>query len=65
MEAVSDAIFFESAYDLPTYKRFTSTLKAPLLANITEFGQTPLFTLDELRSAGAVMVLTRSALSGP
>jgi methylisocitrate lyase len=57
VEAGADAIFAEAAYDLPTYKRFTSTLKAPVLANITEFGQTPLFTLDELRSAGVGMVL--------
>jgi methylisocitrate lyase len=56
-EAGADAIFVEAAYDLPTYKRFTSTLKAPVLANITEFGQTPLFTLDELRSAGVDIVL--------
>jgi methylisocitrate lyase len=57
VEAGADAIFAEAAYDLPTYKRFTSALKAPVLANITEFGQTPLFTLAELRSVGVGMVL--------
>lgn len=57
VEAGADAIFAEAAYDLPTYRRFTSTLQAPVLANITEFGQTPLFTVEELRAAGAGMVL--------
>ncbi|MFZ2386637.1 MAG: methylisocitrate lyase [Polaromonas sp.] len=57
VEAGADAIFAEAAYDLPTYRRFTSTLKTPILANITEFGQTPLFTVDELRTAGVGMVL--------
>jgi len=56
-EAGADAIFAEAAYDLPTYARFTSALKVPVLANITEFGQTPLFTVEELRSADVGMVL--------
>ena len=57
IEAGADAIFAEAAYDLATFGRFTSTLKAPVLANITEFGQTPLFTVDELRAVGVAMVL--------
>src|SRR3546814_10045094 len=42
---------------LATYERFSKTLNVPVLANITEFGQTPLFTVDELRGAGVGMVL--------
>ena len=57
VEAGADAIFAEAARDIPTFRRFTSALQAPVLANITEFGQTPLFTVDELRSAGVAMVL--------
>jgi methylisocitrate lyase len=57
VEAGADAIFAEAAYDLPTYRRFVDALQVPVLANITEFGQTPLFTVDELRSAGCAMVL--------
>lgn len=56
-EAGADAIFAEAAQDLATYRRFTETLSVPVLANITEFGKTPLFTVDELRSAGVGMVL--------
>lgn len=50
--AGADAIFAEAAYDLPTYKKFVDALKVPVLANITEFGATPLFTRDELASVG-------------
>ncbi|CAH0354844.1 MAG: methylisocitrate lyase [Leptothrix sp. (in: Bacteria)] len=57
VEAGADAIFAEAAYDLPTYKKFVDALKVPVLANITEFGQTPLFTVDELRSVNVGMVL--------
>lgn len=57
VEAGADAIFAEAAYDLETFRRFTATVGAPVLANITEFGQTPLFTVDELRSAQVAMVL--------
>jgi methylisocitrate lyase len=57
VEAGADAIFAEAAYDLPTYRRFADALQVPVLANITEFGQTPLFTVEELRSAGCAMVL--------
>ncbi|SOE50678.1 Methylisocitrate lyase [plant metagenome] len=57
VEAGADAIFAEAAYDLPTYQRFTSAVNVPVLANITEFGKTPLFTVDELRGVGVGMVL--------
>ncbi|KJV26377.1 methylisocitrate lyase [Luteibacter yeojuensis] len=56
-EAGADAIFAEAAYDLPTYKRFTDALSVPVLANITEFGQTPLFSTEELGSVGVGIVL--------
>ncbi len=52
VEAGADGIFAEAAYDLPTYQRFVDALKVPVLANITEFGKTPLFTRDELASVG-------------
>ena len=57
MESGADAIFAEAASDLATYKQFVNAVKAPMLANMTEFGTTPLFTLEELRSAGVRMVL--------
>jgi methylisocitrate lyase len=57
VEAGADGIFAEAALDLDTYRRFTAALQVPLLANITEFGATPLFTADELRSAGVKMAL--------
>jgi len=53
----ADAIFAEAAYDLPTYEKFVKALNVPVLANITEFGKTPLFTVDELASVGVGMVL--------
>lgn len=57
VEAGADGIFAEAAQDLATYRRFADALKVPVLANITEFGQTPLFTLEELRGAGVAMAL--------
>ena len=57
VEAGADGIFAEAAYDLPTYKKFVDAVKVPVLANITEFGQTPLFTVEELRSVDVAMVL--------
>jgi methylisocitrate lyase len=57
VEAGADGIFAEAAYDLPTYKRFVEAVKVPVLANITEFGQTPLFTVEELKSTGVAIVL--------
>ena len=57
VEAGADAIFAEAAYDLPTYKRFVDALNVPVLANITEFGATPLFSRDELASVGVAIQL--------
>jgi len=57
IEAGADAIFAEAAYDLATFEKFGKAAGVPLLANITEFGKTPLFTVDELKSAGVGMVL--------
>lgn len=55
--AGADMIFAEALTSLDDYKRFTAALDVPVLANITEFGQTPCFTLNELRAAGIAMVL--------
>jgi len=57
VEAGADGIFAEAAYDLATYQRFTAELSVPILANITEFGATPLFTREELKSVGIAMQL--------
>jgi methylisocitrate lyase len=57
VEAGADGIFAEAAGDLATYRKFVDAVKVPVLANMTEFGKTPLFTLDELRKAGVGMVL--------
>lgn len=57
VEAGADGIFAEAAYDLSTYARFVKELNVPVLANITEFGATPLFTRDELASVGVAIQL--------
>jgi methylisocitrate lyase len=57
VEAGADGIFAEAAIDLPTYQRFVDAVRVPVLANITEFGKTPLFTVEELRAAGIRMAL--------
>jgi methylisocitrate lyase len=57
VEAGADMIFPEALTELGLYRRFTQELGVPVLANITEFGQTPLFTVDELRSVGVQIVL--------
>ena len=57
VEAGADMVFPEAVTDLDMYKKFTGTVKAPVLANITEFGSTPLYTVDELRVAGVSLVL--------
>ena len=57
VQAGADGIFAEAAYDLSTYQRFVQAVNVPVLANITEFGQTPLFTVEELQSVGVAMVL--------
>lgn len=55
--AGADAIFAEAVYTLEQYQAFTKALKVPVLANITEFGQTPLFNKAELAGVGVDMVL--------
>jgi methylisocitrate lyase len=57
VEAGADMIFPEAMTDLAMYRRFVDAVKVPVLANITEFGATPLFTLDELGSAGVAIAL--------
>jgi methylisocitrate lyase len=57
VEAGADMIFPEAMTDLTMYKQFVDAVKVPVLANITEFGATPLFTVDELASADVSMVL--------
>jgi methylisocitrate lyase len=56
-EAGADMIFPEAITELAMYRQFAAAVKVPILANITEFGSTPLFTLDELRSAGVALAL--------
>ena len=57
VEAGADMIFPEAINDLETYKIFTDQLDVPVLANITEFGATPLFTTEELRDVGISIAL--------
>ena len=57
VEAGADMIFAEALTTLDEYRAFTGSLSVPVLANITEFGKTPLFTVDELRAAGVRLVL--------
>ncbi len=57
IEAGADALFPEAISDLETYKKFTEAFDVPILANITEFGATPLFSVDELASVGVGIVL--------
>lgn len=57
IEAGADMVFPEAIGDLETYKLFVERTKVPVLANITEFGMSPLFTTDELKSVGVSMVL--------
>ncbi len=57
VEAGADMIFPEAMTELGMYKQFADTVKVPVLANITEFGSTPLFTVEELATADVSMVL--------
>jgi len=57
VEAGADMIFAEAATELSMYAKFKRALRVPILANITEFGQTPLYTRDELASVGVDMIL--------
>jgi methylisocitrate lyase len=55
--AGADMIFAEALRSLDDFRAFTAAVPAPVLANLTEFGQTPYFTRDELRAAGLAMAL--------
>lgn len=57
IEAGADMIFAEAVTSLDDYRAFTSAVDVPVLANITEFGRTPLFSVDELRGAGVRLAL--------
>ncbi len=57
VEAGADMIFPEAITELSMYRKFADAVKVPILANITEFGATPLFTTEELRSANVAMAL--------
>jgi methylisocitrate lyase len=57
VEAGADMIFPEAMTELSMYRRFKDAVKVPILANITEFGQTPLYTREELGSVGVDIVL--------
>jgi methylisocitrate lyase len=57
VEAGADMIFAEALTDIEMYRKFTDTLGVPVLANITEFGQTDLYSTDELEKVGIDMVL--------
>jgi methylisocitrate lyase len=57
VEAGADMVFPEAITELGMYKQFAAAVKVPVLANITEFGSTPLFTVDDLRKADVSMVL--------
>ncbi|HAM49520.1 MAG TPA: methylisocitrate lyase [Nitrospiraceae bacterium] len=57
VEAGADMIFPEAVTDLTMYKKFAQSVKVPILANITEFGSTPLYTVEELRGVDVSVVL--------
>ena len=57
VEAGADMIFPEAMTELPMYKKFKEAVEVPILANITEFGHTPLYSRDELGSVGVDIVL--------
>jgi len=57
VEAGADMIFPEAITELEMYRKFADAVGAPVLANITEFGSTPLFTVEQLRSANVGLVL--------
>ncbi len=57
VEAGADGIFPEAITELSMYEKFAAAVKVPVLANITEFGQTPLFTVEQLRGAGVSIAL--------
>src|SRR5574339_767994 len=55
VEAGADMIFPEAITELSMYRRFADAVNVPVLANLTEFGKTPLFTRDEIRAAGVAI----------
>ena len=57
VEAGAEMLFPEAITELAMYRQFADAVQVPILANITEFGATPLFTTDELRSAHVAMAL--------
>jgi len=57
VEAGANAIFAEAVSEIEDYKKFSENLNVPILANITEFGKTPLFSKEELKEAGIDMIL--------
>jgi methylisocitrate lyase len=57
VEAGADMIFAEALHSLEDYREFTSKVPVPVLANLTEFGTTPLFTVEDLRQVGVRLVL--------
>jgi methylisocitrate lyase len=57
IESGADLVFPEAIRDLKDYKKFAAAVDRPILANITEFGMTPLFTRDELAGSGVAMAL--------
>jgi len=57
IEAGADAIFAEAMTDITMYKQICDAVKAPVLANLTEFGTTPYYMVDELGAQGIAMVL--------
>ncbi len=57
VEAGADMIFAEAVTELAQYAEFRAALSVPILANMTEFGQTPLFTREELKAAGVDIIL--------
>jgi methylisocitrate lyase len=57
VDAGADMIFPEAITDLAMYRRFADAVPVPILANLTEFGKTPLFTVDEIANAGVAIAL--------
>ncbi len=57
VEAGADMIFAEALTELDQYRKFASAVDVPILANITEFGKTPLYTIEELKAVGVSLVL--------
>ncbi len=65
VEAGAEMLFPEAITELAMYRQFADAVQVPILANITEFGATPLFTTDELRSAHVQWRCTRFQRSAP